>query len=95
MVFTHIYVTGVHTSATFPIPPPSLYDKNVSLAFGRCPVRALIEPASTVLQKYHHVFSASGFIDRIVPIRDEDAVKEAYSAFDQGKVGKVVFAPWA
>ena len=86
---------GVHTSSTFPIPPPSLYDKNVSLAFGRCPVRALIEPASTILQKYHHVFSVCGFIDKIVPMQDEAAVKEAYRAFDQGEVGKVVFTPWA
>jgi len=87
-------LTGVHTSSTFPIPPPSLYDKNVSLAFGRCPVRALIEPASTVLQKYHDVFSVCGFIDKIVPIRDEEGVKEVYRAFDQREVGKVIFAPW-
>jgi hypothetical protein len=58
-------------------------------------VRALIEPAPTVLQKYHHIFSVCGFIDKIVPIRDEAGVKEAYRAFDQGEIGKVVFAPWA
>jgi len=92
--FGVISSVGVHTSTAFPIPPPSLYAKNVSLAFGRCPVRALIEPASAVLHKYHQVFSASGFIDKIVPLRDEDAVKEAYRAFDLGEVGKVVFAPW-
>jgi hypothetical protein len=74
---------GVNTSATFPIPPPSLCTKSVSLAFGRSPVRALVGPASAVLQKYHHVFSACGFIDKVVPIGDEDAV-EAYRAFDRG-----------
>lgn len=90
------YPLGVHTSHTFPIPPPALYDKNISLAFGRCPVRALYSQALGVLQRRQATF-ASAFVEQVVRFSGEggeERVKSAYERFEKGDVGKVLFDAW-
>lgn len=72
-----------------------MYDKNVSLDFGRCPVRAMFPMALDLLIKRQDVFGGIGgegnLVERIVGL--EDAI-EMYSLFDKGVVGKVLFDPW-
>lgn len=73
-----------------------MYDKNVSLDFGRCPVRALFPIALELLVKRQDVFGTVGeessLVDRIMPLSQ---AAEAYVAFDKGLCGKVLFDPWA
>jgi hypothetical protein len=80
-----------------------LYAKNLSLSFGRCPVRSLLPASRTILEKYStHTCAVDagtlkvfeGFVEKVVGMRDEESVKSAYANFDQGKTGKVCFDPW-
>ncbi|KAI8833926.1 chaperonin 10-like protein [Chytridium lagenaria] len=48
---------GVHTAPTFPLTGGDLYDKNVAMCFGRCPVRSIL-PAR----------NKDGLVDRIVHV---------------------------
>jgi threonine dehydrogenase-like Zn-dependent dehydrogenase len=80
---------GVHSHPTFPIPAPLLYDKNLSFAFGRCPVRALVPRSKGVLERRKAAFE--GFVERVVGIGEAAAV---YELFERGEGGKVCFDPW-
>lgn len=79
------------------IPGKFLYNKNVSLTFGRCPVRAIFPFALELLLKRQDIFATigddTGLIDRIVGMDDETA-KESYAKFEKGSCGKVLFEPW-
>lgn len=79
------------------IPGKFLYNKNVSLTFGRCPVRAIFPFALELLLKRQDIFATigddTGLIDRIVGMDDETA-KESYAKFEKGLCGKVLFEPW-
>ncbi|KAJ3089987.1 hypothetical protein HK100_007582 [Physocladia obscura] len=87
---------GVHTSPTFPLTGDDLYNKNVALNFGRCPVRAVLPLALKTLERRQDVFETFastdpdgiGLIDRVVPVED---AAEMYDAFEKRKVGKVLF----
>lgn len=89
--FGVISSVGVHTSPSFGIHPTTLYDKNLSLSFGRCPARALLQSARALLANRQELFE--GFIDRVVLLNDEHAVKDAYEKFERGESGKLCFAP--
>ncbi|KAI9453180.1 chaperonin 10-like protein [Russula earlei] len=85
---------GVHQAPQIPFAGCELYNKNVSLEFGRCSVHSLFVPAVELLLRRRDVLGAigeSGVVDRVIPLRD--AVR-AYAKFDQGVYGKVVFDPW-
>ncbi|CEL58010.1 putative zinc-binding alcohol dehydrogenase Rv1895 OS=Mycobacterium tuberculosis GN=Rv1895 PE=3 SV=1 [Rhizoctonia solani AG-1 IB] len=91
--FGVISSVGVHTHPQFPLNGDALYSKNVSLAFGRCPVRSIFPYCIELLMSHQDIFSvggAAGLIDKIVPF-DEASVKEAYRMFNEGKCGKVLF----
>lgn len=47
-----------------------------------------------VLQRRENVF-ADAFVDKIVGMKNDKDVKEAYEKFDKGVWGKVVFDPWS
>lgn len=78
-----------------------LYDKNLSLSFGRCPVRSLLPASRNILTKYtkgaevRKLGVFEGFVEKVVGMGDEGTVKAAYADFDQGKTGKLCFNPWA
>ena len=88
---------GVHQVDPVDIPGKSLYNKNVSLIFGRCPVRAIFPFALQLLLKRQDIFAGIGeetsLIDRIVSMDDETA-KDSYAKFEKGLCGKVLFEPW-
>ncbi|PVF93548.1 hypothetical protein CPB86DRAFT_790003 [Serendipita vermifera] len=91
--FGVISSVGVHTFPNFPIPPPTLYDKNLSFAFGRCPVRAVLSASQEILGRRAAAFE--GFVENVVGIEDEAIVKDAYARFDRGECGKICFKPWS
>ena len=84
---------GVHTHPQFPINGDALYSKNVSLAFGRCPVRSIFPYCIELLRSRQDIFSVGGeasMIEKVVPFEEEPA-KEAYDLFNEGKCGKILF----
>ncbi|KAF4617569.1 hypothetical protein D9613_005892 [Agrocybe pediades] len=93
--FGVIVSVGVHGDPPFPLVGRQLYNKNVSLDFGRCPARAMFPPAFDLLVKRQDIFGTVGqpanLIDRIVSLDD---AAESYRAFDKGEVGKTIFDPW-
>ncbi|KAJ3322265.1 hypothetical protein HDU76_013921 [Blyttiomyces sp. JEL0837] len=46
---------GVHTAPTFPVIGGELYDKNIAMNFGRCPVRSILPHALKVLSRRQKV----------------------------------------
>lgn len=93
--FGVIVSVGVHGEPLLPVTGRQLYNKNVSLDFGRCPSRAMFPPAFDLLVKRQDVFGkvgeAASLIDKIV---DFSQAAESYRAFEKGEVGKVIFDPW-
>ena len=63
-----------------------MYGKNVSMAFGRCPVRSIFEDALKLLvQEQKKVAFLCG---RTMALED---APQAYKDFEQRKVHKIVF----
>ena len=79
---------GVHTSAHLPLSGGDLYDKNVSLSFGRCPVRSIVHDAYVVLARQKDALRQ--VIEKIVPLSQ---AKESYEDFNKGIGGKILFDP--
>jgi threonine dehydrogenase-like Zn-dependent dehydrogenase len=76
---------GVHTE-TLKLDGLMLYGKNVTMSFGRCPVRSIFEDALAILvQQQAKVAFLCGKTMSL-----EDA-PEAYRVFEQRKVHKIVF----
>lgn len=76
---------GVHNTS-IPFTGNEAYGKNVTIQFGRCPVRSLFPQALALLEKSHTQLDClSGHIMKL-----DDAV-EAYDAFDKRKVQKIIF----
>ncbi|EJT96783.1 hypothetical protein DACRYDRAFT_85505 [Dacryopinax primogenitus] len=94
--FGVISSVGVHTSPQFPLNGDTLYTKNVSASFGRCPVRAMFPLAVDLLVRRRDVLAGVGgeeaLVERVIPM--SEAV-EGYEKFDSRVWGKVVFDPWA
>ncbi|OLN81794.1 putative zinc-type alcohol dehydrogenase-like protein YbdR [Colletotrichum chlorophyti] len=79
---------GTISSIGIPWTGTEAYDKNLRLAMGRCPVRAIFPEALTSLERNQ---DKVGFMfDRIMPLRD---AAEGYALFDQMKVQKIIFTP--
>ncbi|KAF8518071.1 chaperonin 10-like protein [Gautieria morchelliformis] len=95
--FGVICSVGVHQMEPVGITGRFLYNKNVSLIFGRCPVRAIFPFALQLLLKRQDIFAGIGedtsLIDKVVGLDDESA-KESYRKFEKGLCGKVLFEPW-
>lgn len=93
--FGVITSVGVHQDPPLPFNGRSVYDKNISFDFGRCPVRAMFPIALEILLKRQDVFGSVGeeasLIDRVVSL---DSAPEVYEQFDKGKCGKILFDPW-
>lgn len=93
--FGCITSVGVHANSNVPFTGQQLYDKNVSLDFGRCPVRAMFPMALDILLRRQDIFGEVGgeisLIDKVVGF---DVAAEAYEDFDKGRCGKVLFDPW-
>ncbi|ESK91248.1 alcohol dehydrogenase [Moniliophthora roreri MCA 2997] len=93
--FGTITSVGVHGAAQIPFTGRQLYNKNISLDFGRCPARAMVPLAAELLLKRQDVFgevgTASSLIDRVTSL---DEAPEMYRKFERGDVGKVLFDPW-
>jgi len=83
--FGQISSIGVHTE---PINMNGLmmYGKNVSMAFGRCPVRSIFEEALEVLVKEQK--KVAFLCGKTMSLED---APQAYADFEQRKVTKVVF----
>ncbi|KAG8749565.1 hypothetical protein FRC14_001258 [Serendipita sp. 396] len=90
--FGVISSVGVHSFPNFPIPPPVLYNKNLSFAFGRCPVRALLPAARSLLARRYSAFEM--FVEKTIGFSAENDVKEAYVRYNRGEGGKICFDPW-
>jgi threonine dehydrogenase-like Zn-dependent dehydrogenase len=92
--FGVISSVGVHQAPPLPFTGREMYNKNVSLEFGRCPVRAMFPLALEVLRARQDVFGSVGgetsLIERVVPMKE---AKHWYEEFDKGRCGKVVFDP--
>jgi len=86
---------GVPRDHPLPMSAQALYGKNVSLDFGRCPVRSMVPLVLDLLVRLQDVFGEVGtkisLVDRIVGF---DEAKESYELFEKGKCGKVLFDPW-
>ncbi|CAF1029406.1 unnamed protein product [Rotaria magnacalcarata] len=76
---------GVQQDA-FPFTGPQVYDKNVRLQFGRCPVRALFPEALQLFSEKQDQFK--NFISHRMSLSDAD---KAYELFDKRLARKVIF----
>ncbi|KAJ3196810.1 hypothetical protein HDU67_003925 [Dinochytrium kinnereticum] len=85
---------GVHTAPTFPLNGGNLYDKNVAMSFGRCPVRSILPMAFGVLERHGSVLvgvdqmNKDGLVERIVHVDEAPAM---YKLFEERGCGKVLF----
>jgi threonine dehydrogenase-like Zn-dependent dehydrogenase len=82
--FGQISSIGVHTE-TIPLNGLMLYGKNVSMAFGRCPVRSLFEDALAILVKEQE--KVKFLTGRIMNLED---APEAFKIFEQRKVCSLI-----
>jgi threonine dehydrogenase-like Zn-dependent dehydrogenase len=94
--FGVIVSVGVHSdSVPFTLRGGQMYNKNVALHFGRCPVRPLLPLAKDLLERRRDIFAEIGtetaLVQKVVSI---DEAKVAYEKFDSGVWGKVLFDPW-
>lgn len=81
--FGKISSIGVHT-ATIPMEGFHLYGKNVTMAFGRCPVRSIFEEALAVLEDVQdQVKFLCGTTMKL------EEAPEAYKIFEQRKVSGI------
>ena len=80
-----IHSIGVH-SEMLPLNGQLCYGKNVTMAFGRCPVRSIFDEALAVFQK---VYPKLEFLcSHVVPLEE---APQAYRDFEARKAHKIVF----
>lgn len=93
--FGNIASIGMHAERQVPYTGRQLYNKNVSLDFGRCPVRAMFPIALDLLLRRQDIFGEVGgetsLVEKIVGL---DVAPQTYEEFDKGRCGKVLFDPW-
>ncbi|PFH53888.1 hypothetical protein AMATHDRAFT_136465 [Amanita thiersii Skay4041] len=93
--FGVITSVGVHGQPQLPFTGREMYNGNVSLDFGRCPVRAMFPMAFELLIKRQDVFGGVGQPASLIDnITDFKQAAECYRAFEKGEVGKIIFDPW-
>lgn len=83
--FGKISSVGVHTEQ-LPLNGLLLYGKNVTMAFGRCPVRSIFEDALEILVKEQK--KVAFLCGKTMSLED---APEAFKIFEQRKVHKIVF----
>ncbi|BFZ55730.1 hypothetical protein PYCC9005_002771 [Savitreella phatthalungensis] len=76
---------GVH-NAPLPYSGEDCFSKNITMIYGRCPVRSILPEAIEIMADHQKDFE--GFVDRVLPI---DKAVDGYEEFDKRKVQKVVF----
>ncbi|RMZ56865.1 hypothetical protein APUTEX25_002954 [Auxenochlorella protothecoides] len=83
---------ALHADPGFPFTPADLYNKNATLASGRCPARSCLEELLPALAK-GELGESTAIITHRLPLLDG---VRAYEAFEQRLEGwvKVVFDPW-
>lgn len=71
-----------------PLPMDGLecYLKNISLQFGRCPVRSIFEESFEVFKRVAH--KLDDFVDKEMPLED---VSDAFALFDRHGARKIAF----
>lgn len=83
---TRVLANWFSSTETWPINGLLMYGKNVTCAFGRCPVRSIFEDALKLLvQEQKKVAFLCGVT------RHLETAKEAYKEFEARKVHKIVF----
>ncbi|KAH6699954.1 chaperonin 10-like protein [Leptodontidium sp. MPI-SDFR-AT-0119] len=83
--FGFVSSIGVYTEV-FTVPASQLYGKNLTLAFGRCPVRSIFQDALDILiQEQEKLEFLCG------QIMDLEQAPEAYNIFEKRKVHKIIF----
>ena len=93
--FGCINSVGVHAEYSVPYTCRELYNKNLSLDFGRCPVREMFPIALDLLLRRQDIFGeVGGEISLVEKIVVFDVAAKAYDDFDKGRCGKVLFDPW-
>jgi threonine dehydrogenase-like Zn-dependent dehydrogenase len=91
--FGVISSVGVHQNIALPFSGQQLYDKNISLDFGRCPVRTIFPQAFDLLVRRQEVFSGIGspgdLIEKVVDLQEAPS---CYEEFNEGLTsGKTLF----
>lgn len=85
----------MHQDYPLPISGRALYGKNISLDFGRCPVRSIFPLVLDLLARRQDVFGEVGketsLVDKIVGF---DEAKKYYDLFERSECGKILFDPW-
>lgn len=76
---------GVHTEQ-IPLNGLLCYGKNITMAFGRCPVRSVFEDALELFQKVHQKIAFLG--GRVMSLED---APQAFKDFEARKVHKIIF----
>ncbi|KAF8552753.1 GroES-like protein [Imleria badia] len=93
--FGNIASIGMHADRHVPYTGRQLYDKNVSLDFGRCPVRVMFPIVLDLLFRRQDIFGEVGrdtsLVEKIVGF---NVAAHTYEEFDKGRCGKVLFDPW-
>jgi threonine dehydrogenase-like Zn-dependent dehydrogenase len=84
--FGKISSVGVHNEQ-ISFPGFALYSKNVTMVFGRCPVRSLFDETATVLEKLKDKL---GFLCQKKMSLEE--APEAFRLFEKQKVHKILFS---
>lgn len=75
-----------------PFSAADCYNKNVTIHFGRCPVRAVFDEAVASLRRNREILEKMKFIDLALPALD-DSFSDALRRFNDAEVNKVVFKP--
>lgn len=83
--FGSISSVGVHNTE-IPITGNEMYNKNIRIQFGRCPVRAIFPKALELLKEKHQLLEFMA--DKVMPLTQAE---EGYELFDKMKVQKVIF----
>jgi threonine dehydrogenase-like Zn-dependent dehydrogenase len=93
--FGVISSVGVHQEPPLPFQGREMYDKNVSLDYGRCPVRAMLPVAAKLLLTRQDIFGDIGTeISLIEKIVSFEKAEDTYRCFNDGLCGKTLFDPW-
>ncbi|KAM0791188.1 hypothetical protein ACM66B_005672 [Microbotryomycetes sp. NB124-2] len=90
--FGAIASCGVHAGPSHDAEPTitrqALYNKNLSIQFGRCPVRSVFDDALECLRQHDKLFSS--FVQHTVPLSEGP---QFYADFEAAKILKTIFTP--
>ncbi|KAK4048334.1 hypothetical protein OIV83_004856 [Microbotryomycetes sp. JL201] len=90
--FGAIASCGVHAGPSHDGEPAitrqALYNKNLSIQFGRCPVRSVFDEALECLRQHDKIFST--FVQHTVPLSEGP---QYYADFEAQRILKTIFTP--